>query len=420
MTEKSIASNFIYYIFCGLSGAVIAAIVWLFLRLMNSGIELLWHTIPSNFDFQFYPLIVCTFGGLLLGIFQKLTKAVPDELDTVLAKVKRDKFYSYNKVFLLCISALLPLLFGGSIGPEAGLTGIVVGLCYWAGNSMKNAKNKIPELLQIGISATLGAVFYAPLFGLIVPVEERMDEKEKPNAIHTTKMLSNTIAVLCAIGILFLLNSAFGGSGGLPRMGGYTITNTERLWGIPLALLGAVCGLLFIVFEKGTSIVFSKVQDKCGLIFSTTLGGVLLGIVGICMPLVLFSGEESITEIQSTYMEFAPWLLIAVGVVKLLMTNVCIQSGWKGGHFFPVIFCGISIGYGVAMLSGLDLAFCAGVITAGLLGATMKKPLAVTLLLLLCFDISTIPWILLAAFLGSIIPIGKKKIEMQETSYAKE
>ena len=77
---------------------------------------------------------------------------------------------------------------------------------------------------------------------------------------------------------------------------------------------------------------------------------------------------------------------------------------WKGGHFFPVIFCGVSIGYGVAMLGGLDTAFCAAVVTAGLLGVTMKKPLAVTMLLLLCFDARVIPWILLAAFLGSIIP----------------
>ena len=42
----------------------------------------------------------------------------------------------------------------------------------------------------------------------------------------------------------------------------------------------------------------------------------------------------------------------------------------------------------------------------------MKKPLAVTMLLLLCFDARVIPWILLAAFLGSIIPtkiIGNSK-----------
>ena len=277
MTKRTVANNFLYYIFCGFSGAVTSLIVWLFLKLMGLGIGLVWDTIPSNFDFKFYPIIVCTAGGLILGIWQKLTNAVPDELDEVMKKVKKDKFYPYNKVLLLCISALLPLVFGGSLGPEAGLTGVIVGLCYWAGSHMKDAKSKIPELMQIGISATLSAVFYAPLFGLASVNEERLDSEEKPTDIRSTKLISNIIAVLFA-------------------------------------------------------------------------------------------------------------------------------SGWKGGHFFPVIFCGVSIGYGVAMLGGLDTAFCAAVVTAGLLGVTMKKPLAVTMLLLLCFDARVIPWILLAAFLGSIIP----------------
>ena len=217
---------------------------------MGLGIGLVWDTIPSNFDFKFYPIIVCTAGGIILGIWQKLTNAVPDELDEVMKKVKKDKFYPYNKVLLLCISALLPLVFGGSLGPEAGLTGVIVGLCYWAGSHMKDAKSKIPELMQIGISATLSAVFYAPLFGLASVSEERLDSEEKPTDIRSTKLISNIIAVLFAAGTLFLLNSIFGGSMGLPRLGGYNITNFERLWGIPLALLGAVCGFLSLLHQS--------------------------------------------------------------------------------------------------------------------------------------------------------------------------
>lgn len=191
---------------------------------------------------------------------------------------------------------------------------------------------------------------------------------------------------------------------GLPRLGGYNITNFERLWGIPLALLGAVCGFLFIISSKIFGKFFALIQGKLGIIISTTLGGIILGVMGTYLPLTMFSGEESITVVKESFDEFAPWILIISGVLKLILTNICIKSGWKGGHFFPVIFCGVSIGYGVAMLGGLDTAFCAAVITAGLLGVTMKKPLAVTMLLLLCFDARVIPWILLAAFLGSIIP----------------
>lgn len=122
MTKRTVANNFLYYIFCGFSGAVTSLIVWLFLKLMGLGIGLVWDTIPSNFDFKFYPIIVCTAGGLILGIWQKLTNAVPDELDEVMKKVKKDKFYPYNKVLLLCFDArvipwILLAAFLGSIIP---------------------------------------------------------------------------------------------------------------------------------------------------------------------------------------------------------------------------------------------------------------------------------------------------------------
>lgn len=77
---------------------------------MSLGISFIWETVPSNINFTYYPLAVCTIGGILLGIYQKISKAVPDELEEVMKKVKRDKFYPYNKVLLLCISALIPLL----------------------------------------------------------------------------------------------------------------------------------------------------------------------------------------------------------------------------------------------------------------------------------------------------------------------
>ncbi len=411
MYKKILINNIMYYLVCGLSGSVIAVIVWTFLRLMHIGINLIWTQIPESLNFKYYSLVVCAIGGLILGIFQKLTNAIPDELDTVIAKVKKDKFYPYDKIIPLCISALIPLIFGGSIGPEAGLTGVIVGLCYWAGKNMKHARERIPELMNAVISSSLSSIFYAPLFGLIAPTEEKFDNTEKSYSINSSKMLSNFLAVLFSIGTLFFLNTLFGVSIGLPRIGDYTITNKERLWGILLSILGALFGVLYTLFGKVTYIIFSKIQSKYGIIVSTILGGIVLGIMGMYMPLVMFSGEAGIIELQTEYQKYTGWALITIGTLKLLITNVCIKSGWKGGHFFPVIFCGISIGYGLALLLNLSIAFCAAVITAGLLGATMKKPLSVTLLLLLCFDIRIVPWMLIAAFIGSVIPTKQEALK---------
>jgi hypothetical protein len=62
--------------------------------------------------------------------------------------------------------------------------------------------------------------------------------------------------------------------------------------------------------------------------------------------------------------------------------------GLKGGHFFPLIFASVCLGMGISLvffpgdLSHATLA--AGIVAASTLATTMKKPLAVAMLLMLC------------------------------------
>ena len=75
----------------------------------------------------------------------------------------------------MMVAALLPLLIGSSVGPEAGLTGIIVGLCYWAGDNLKFAKQNTRNYSQIGAAVSMSVLFHAPLFG-IFEVEENSEE----------------------------------------------------------------------------------------------------------------------------------------------------------------------------------------------------------------------------------------------------
>lgn len=63
------------------------------------------------------------------------------------------------------------------------------------------------------------------------------------------------------------------------------------------------------------------------------------------------------------------------------------------------------MGYGIALMAFQGdvghAAFGAAVVTAALLGATMKKPFAVTMLLFLCFPVKMLLWIFIAATIGS-------------------
>ena len=133
-------------------------------------------------------------------------------------------------------------------------------------------------------------------------------------------------------------------------------------------------------------------------------GGLLLGISGTFLPLTMFAGEHQISEVTETFGKIGAVMLIVIAVVKLLLTNICIDSGLKGGHFFPVIFCGVCIGCAMSLLLGVNMVFCAAIATTALVGHTLKKPLATVLLLMIVFPARLIPVMLFAAAAAKFIP----------------
>ena len=52
------------------------------------------------------------------------------------------------------------------------------------------------------------------------------------------------------------------------------------------------------------------------------------------------SGEEQMGVLMKEYAGYMAIALIGAAFLKIILTNLCIQFGLKGGHFFPVIFCG--------------------------------------------------------------------------------
>lgn len=91
---------------------------------MNLGIDLLWNRAPTFLEgigcpALLYPLVFCTLGGLAIGLFQKRVGPYPDDMSTVLAEVKKSGRYEYKHIKAMFLGALMPLMFGGSIGPEA-------------------------------------------------------------------------------------------------------------------------------------------------------------------------------------------------------------------------------------------------------------------------------------------------------------
>ena len=128
MKLAKLANRTLFVLSVVVTGSVAGAFVWLLLFVMNLGISFVWNILPEHFG-PFFPLLACSIGGLVIGLFAKRFGSYPEDLDEVMAKVKRDGRYDYDKLGVMSAAALLPLFFGGPIGPEAGLTGAVAGIC---------------------------------------------------------------------------------------------------------------------------------------------------------------------------------------------------------------------------------------------------------------------------------------------------
>ena len=395
-------NRLVFIIFSAVIGAVIGGIVWTFMRVNHLLIELIWEYIPSCVHIPAYTIIMCLIGGVIIGLVQKRYGPCPEDLHQVMKRYKQDGRYPYNNVLSMLIAALLPLVFGGAIGPEAGLTGVIVGLCCWAGDNFKFAGRTLTELSDIGVSATLGVLFRSPLFGFVEPLESSEDDFVLPKA---SKMTAIFCAILSAIGIFAVLGTLFGSGSGLPRFDSVTIGNGELAYAIPILIIGIVIGYIYKIFERLTAKVSNLLGER--YFIAAIISALILGVLGTVFPLAMFSGEAEIAKLGDTYLQYTPYMLLAITIAKVLLINTCIGLGWRGGSFFPSIFAGVCLGYACAMLFGIDIAFAVSISTAAVMTTIMRKPLAVTMLLLLCFPAGSIVYILAAAFISSIVPMPK-------------
>lgn len=412
----------LFFVCTLLTGAVAGAAVWAFFRVMGMGINLLWSVFPTwighmlepfvpgisqgPFGFLPYPLILCIIGGVCIGLFERRHGPYPEDLNVVMAKVKKDGRYPYDKLGAMSVAALLPLVFGGSVGPEAGLTGVIAGLCTWVGDRLKRFGADFRSMTTLGVQAALTAVFTAPLYGFVAPLCGSADAADEQVSIEFPRRQKAVIylcAIVGALGAFVGLGQLLGGGAGLPHFGDIAIGRRELILLVPLALAGLVCGW---VYHLGTFCA-GRLSARMGVrpVLKAVLAGVVLAVCGMVLPLSMFAGESQTEIVMESYAAIGSCALLATGFVKAFVTPMCINLGWRGGHFFPVIFSGISLGFGFALLTGADVTFCTAACTAAVMGAVMRQPLMAALLLFMCLPLKGVVIMLAAAVIGSSVPL---------------
>ncbi|MCF0141602.1 MAG: chloride channel protein [Mogibacterium sp.] len=401
-------------IFCIITlvlGFVAGSVVWTILQVMQIGIDLLWTSLPGVLglsggitDTLVYSLIVCLIGGLFIGLGQKRYGSLPHTMEEVMAIVKTDGGYPYNHLPTIALAALMPLIFGGALGPEAGLSGLIAGICCWIGDTMKYKADKVAALAEAGLAATLGVIFGAPLFGIAKYIEPKDALRNRKRLVtKPVRVVIYCFGVAGGMLAFVVLSKITGLSAGLPRFDAHHAVGLEQWkWFLPLIAVGIVFALYYAGVEKITHILGEKLSSRP--VTRAMIAGACVAVAGTFLPLSMFSGEHQMAPLIEGWQTGSPQIMVLSAVVKLALVSICINFGWKGGSIFPIIFSGALLGYTFALIVGMDGAFAVAVLTAALYAYVMRQPVTVVMVLLLCFPVTYIIPLAVSALIAGNLP----------------
>jgi H+/Cl- antiporter ClcA len=145
------------------------------------------------------------------------------------------------------------------------------------------------------------------------------------------------------------------------------------LLAVPLGLIGALAGAIFIIGFDYLRKLMQPLNKH--LVLRGLIGGLGLGISGALLPLTLFSGAAETGVIIRQAADIGVMWLIVLALVKLLVTTLCLATGWKGGYIFPTLFAGAALGTAAHLVfPEIPEAVAIAGTLGGALVATMKAP----------------------------------------------
>jgi H+/Cl- antiporter ClcA len=262
---------------------------------------------------------------------------------------------------------------GASLGREAApkLMGAVSGslLARWTG--LDAGQRRL--LVACGAGAGLAAVYDVPLAGALFTAEILVGVITLPVALPA--LVCSGVATVTA----WVYLPAQATYLGVPD---YPLTPSALVWAV---LAGPVIGLVAVAFIRLVAFVsHHRASGRAVLVAPLVAFGVLAGI-GQVYPQLFGNGKGIVLD--AFLGQGSLLLLLALFVLKPLVTVLCLGSGASGGLLTPTLSTGAALGgfLGLAwslLWPGTPVGVYALIGAAAMLGAGMQAPLTALVLVL--------------------------------------
>ena len=176
---------------------------------------------------------------------------------------------------------------------------------------------------------------------------------------------------------------------GLYELPSYKYEDWQLLAAVPLGLVAGALALITAVAIGVMKKLAAPLAKRT--ILRPALGGIAFGLVGVALPLTLFTGTDQLTTVIDDRVALGAGLLIAVVFAKILVFALCEATGFIGGPFLVMLFIGGTAGTAAHLLiPGLPEGLAFTAMFAALPGALVAAPFSLIMLAALTTQIGTL------------------------------
>ena len=332
-----------------------------------------WYTDsdPRWFGGQWWWVAVTAGAGVVVGLLRRVMR-LPEEIPGLIADLK-EGYVNPRLVPGIAVVSAVSLIGGASLGPEKALGSMGGGAGSWIARRRKLGREESELTTLSGFGGAYGGLFSSTVIVVMFILE-----LARPGGRRFTKALvGGIVASSVSFGIYFAIAGAvFLDAYQVPQ---YEFEDWQLLAGVPLGLLAALVVTLLVVFVRGASRLFELV--KLPSIVRPTLGGVVFGVVGVALPLTMFTGSEQLKTVLDGAGTLGVGLLVVVVIAKQFTFAVSQASGFIGGPIFPALFIGGTVGVLVhEVLPGVPLGLAFTCLLAAVPGSLAAAPFSMVLL----------------------------------------
>jgi chloride channel protein, CIC family len=310
-------------------------------------------------------LIAGLIGGVGWYLLRRYTPGEKSEIDD--AVWLGDGRLSFRRSFGTSVLSELVIGMGASIGREAApkLMGGVSASLLAGRAHLSPAQRRL--LVACGGGAGLAAVYNVPLGGALFTAEVMMGSLSLPvvlPALACSGIATATAWIYLPDHATYL---------GIPE---FRFTVPLLVWSL---LAGPVLGVIAAGYIRLIGwVTYYRLTGKLSIPAMVVAFGIL-GLIGFAYPQLFGNGRDMALDAFLGASGFG--VLLALFVLKPLVTAMCLGSGASGGLFTPTMATGAAFGgaFGIAwslLWPGSPTGAYALVGAAAMLGAAMQAPLA--------------------------------------------